>query len=93
MSQCNSCHQTIVWAHHHETGKAMPLDLRDVGIDAPSAFVILGGDAYPRAAALEKVALDRGISTLRARELLADWAWRTSHFATCTDPEKYRRLR
>jgi hypothetical protein len=93
VSLCRSCNRSIVWADSASNGRPMPLDPPDVGISAPAAFVILGGVAYSRDAAVEKVALDRGVSEVRARELLADFTWRTSHFATCPDADKFRRLR
>jgi hypothetical protein len=93
VSQCNSCHRRIIWVRHHETGANMPLDLAPVDMHQHGAFVVFGQEAYPLAAATEKLALDRGISEPRARELLADFTWRTSHFATCRDADKFRRLK
>jgi hypothetical protein len=93
VSLCRSCNRQIVWAESATSGRPMPLDPPDVGISAPAAFVVLTGTAYGLADAVEKVAMDRAVSEVRARELLADFTWRTSHFATCPDADKFRRLR
>lgn len=93
MSACRSCSAPIIWAEHHVTGRRMPLNRSSVDMQTTGAFTVMGGTAYPLNVAVEKRALDNGVSEARARELLEERDWHVSHFATCPQASAHRRPR
>jgi hypothetical protein len=95
VSSCRKqgCGAPLIWAEHYETGRRMPLNQPAAeNPRGPGVFYVVAGKAYPRTAAAERVALQRGVSTSRAEQLLDETLdGHTSHFATCPAAGQFRR--
>lgn len=81
-STCRACDAPITWAVNDGTGKAIPLDAEPV----PAGNIVDTGQRLADGRLLMRI--------LKGAEEAPAGATRyVSHFATCTDPERFRRPR
>lgn len=92
---CDSCGEPVLWARTEATGAGIPLNPNPVDPATHArAFVLIGGIAYGRAAAVTKLASMFGETEADAAIRLTDQyagAHHDTHFATCPRAAAHRR--
>lgn len=86
VSRCEVCRTAIFWRDHVESGIRAPID---VAGRADGTIVLVGDTQYRVLHKAELEALENGLPGMTG---LDDVPRYVSHFATCTDPRRFRRI-
>jgi hypothetical protein len=88
VAHCRGCHQRVWWAYRGDVGGRMTLNPAPVPADRVGAMVLIGTNAYTRAAGVVRLAEMFACTEERADELARNtYTWHLPHLATCTHRE------